>query len=346
MEVELSEKEISDLMMMADKNNNGMIEYKEFIPLGAEVLYGLLLKQQTDKELGLEEDMVINQAVMILFNDEIHDLSQIIVKDCKELDEDTVETVATPQILEIFKKHTGVLNEREYEILYKNIEEEYPEVFPYHEIPNIFFRYKVDIIKNGLSENNVTKLEQYLRELFKIFDTEKVGKISGQTLMEALARADKIMLTQMQLYILRSFVKKDEDGNVDYNKESRFLAEMIKKFFNPSTIKKQAQFMERGFISPDTFMEGWTKEAMVDQINEIFQAYDVDKNKLLDKDEYKKLLTQAGIDLSDEEIYALMKEADTNGDGFVDFNEFQSHFYTILRLIRRNKALYTIIDMA
>jgi len=245
MEVELSEKEISDLMMMADKNNNGMIEYKEFIPLGAEVLYGLLLKQQTDKELGLEEDMVINQAVMILFNDEIHDLSQIIVKDCKELDEDTVETVATPQILEIFKKHTGVLNEREYEILYKNIEEEYPEVFPYHEIPNIFFRYKIDIIKNGLSENNVTKLEQYLRELFKIFDTEKVGKISGQSLMEALARADKIMLTQMQLYILRSFVKKDEDGNVDYNKESRFLAEMIKKFFNPSVLKKQVSLFER-----------------------------------------------------------------------------------------------------
>ena len=72
----------------------------------------------------------------------------------------------------------------------------------------------------------------------------------------------------------------------------------------------------------------------------------MDKNKLLDKEEYKKLLQQAGINLSDEEIYALMQEADTNGDGFVDFNEFQSHFYTILRLIRRNKALYTIIDMA
>ena len=237
--MELSEKEISDLMLMADKNCNGMIEYREFVPLGAEVLYGLLLKQQTDKELGLEEDMVINQAVMILYNDEIHDLSQIIVKDCKEIDEDQEGVIPTSEIYEIFKKHSGVLNEREYEILYKNIEEEYPEKFAYGEIPNIFFRYKVDVIKNGLSENNVTKLEQYLREVFKIFDTEKTGKLSGQVLMEALARAEKIMLTQMQLYILRSFVKKDEHGNVDYNKESRFLAEMIKKFFNPSLIKKQ-----------------------------------------------------------------------------------------------------------
>ena len=27
--------------------------------------------------------------------------------------------------------------------------------------------------------------------------------------------------------------------------------------------------MEKGFISPDTYMEGWTKEAMIDQINEV-----------------------------------------------------------------------------
>jgi len=88
-------------------------------------------------------------------------------------------------------------------------------------------------------ENNVTKLEQYLRELFRIFDTEKTGKISSQAMMEALSKAQKIVLTQMQLYILRNFVGKDADGNVDYNKESRFLAEMIKKFFCPSTLKKQ-----------------------------------------------------------------------------------------------------------
>ena len=43
MEVELSEVEINNLMMMADKNANGMIEYKEFIPIG-KGYYFLLFK--------------------------------------------------------------------------------------------------------------------------------------------------------------------------------------------------------------------------------------------------------------------------------------------------------------
>ena len=96
-------------------------------------------------------------------------------------------------------------------------------------------------------ENNLTKLEQYLREIFRIFDTEKTGRISPQTLMEALSKAQRIVLTQMQLYILRNFAVKESDGNVDYNKQSRFLAEMIKKFFCPSTLKKQVIIVSKIF---------------------------------------------------------------------------------------------------
>jgi len=34
MDIELSEIEINNLMLIADKNNNGMVEYREFIPIG------------------------------------------------------------------------------------------------------------------------------------------------------------------------------------------------------------------------------------------------------------------------------------------------------------------------
>ena len=75
------------------------------------------------------------------------------------------------------------------------------QTFPYNEISNILLGYKVDVIKNGLAENNVSKLEQYLKKLFEIFDEEKTGKIPAETLLEALRKADKILLTQMQVII-------------------------------------------------------------------------------------------------------------------------------------------------
>lgn len=200
MDIELSEIELNNLMLIADKNSNGMVEYSEFVPVGAEVMYGLIIKQQTETDMGIEEEMMVNQAVLVLFNDEIHDLTNILTKDCKEIDEDQFGTIPTAKIMEIFKKHPGVLSEREYELLYKKIEAENPENFKYKELSNILFKYKVDVVKNGLMESNTTKLEQYLRKLFEIFDTQKTGKITPNILMEALTRAEKIVLTQMQVF--------------------------------------------------------------------------------------------------------------------------------------------------
>ena len=31
-------------MLIADKNKNGIVEYKEFIPLGAEIIHGIFMK--------------------------------------------------------------------------------------------------------------------------------------------------------------------------------------------------------------------------------------------------------------------------------------------------------------
>jgi len=54
---------------------------------------------------------------MILYNDEIHDLSQIIVKDCLEIDEDQIKTVPTPKLLEIFKNVKNTKLKREIILL-------------------------------------------------------------------------------------------------------------------------------------------------------------------------------------------------------------------------------------
>ena len=55
MNIEMTEFELSTLTRIADKDDNGVIEYKEFIILGAEFLHGLLLKQQTENKLSLED---------------------------------------------------------------------------------------------------------------------------------------------------------------------------------------------------------------------------------------------------------------------------------------------------
>ncbi|MEY3220204.1 MAG: hypothetical protein RIT27_1561 [Pseudomonadota bacterium] len=58
------------------------------------------------------------------------------------------------------------------------------------------------------------------------------------------------------------------------------------------------------------------------QLKDAFMAFDKDNNGFLDKDELKGAFAPFKGGLTDEEIHALMVEADTNGDGQISFEEF------------------------
>ena len=62
-----------------------------------------------------------------------------------------------------------------------------------------------------------------------------------------------------------------------------------------------------------------------DQIAELRKAFDVmDANKdgVVTPDELRQLLTGLGEEVNDDIINEMIKVADTNGDGKVDFEEF------------------------
>ena len=53
-----------------------------------------------------------------------------------------------------------------------------------------------------------------------------------------------------------------------------------------------------------------------------FQMFDRDGNGLIDRDELKLVMQELGEKLSEEDIDEMIEEADTNNDGFIDYEEF------------------------
>ena len=53
-----------------------------------------------------------------------------------------------------------------------------------------------------------------------------------------------------------------------------------------------------------------------------FQMFDRDGNGLIDRDELKTVMQELGEKLSEEDIDEMIEEADTNNDGFIDYEEF------------------------
>ena len=53
-----------------------------------------------------------------------------------------------------------------------------------------------------------------------------------------------------------------------------------------------------------------------------FTMFDKDKNGYIERDELKQMMSKLGEKLTDGEIDEMMKEADTDNDGRVNYNEF------------------------
>jgi len=81
-----------------------------------------------------------------------------------------------------------------------------------------------------------------------------------------------------------------------------------------------------GTIDFDEFMEMMKKQAEHQdnsaELKEAFKIFDRDGNGYIDAEELKKVVTQYGARLSLEEAEELLNEADLDGDGKLDYNEF------------------------
>ena len=152
------------------------------------------------------------------------------------------------------------LAEEELEGFVKFVKRSYPEFVPYNQLGIFYLSYKVNDIKNGLMDSSLNKMDKYLISLFKRFEGKKKNRINLQQMVDALRQADKFCLSQFQLFMIQSFVEKDDEMMVDYTVEARFVGEAIKKFFTPVLNVKKVKFLEKATVNQTEFMNGWTEE--------------------------------------------------------------------------------------
>lgn len=150
------------LVLSCDKNKNGMIEYEEWVPIGAEIIYGWWLKGQTVQHLHVKEEEFLFEAIMILYNDEIHIICNAVTIECKKHDEDELDYVTHEDFRKILENNSPLLTPNELDGICKFIKRKFPENFPYKNTYNCVLEYKINVIKNGLMESRLTEIDLFL----------------------------------------------------------------------------------------------------------------------------------------------------------------------------------------
>ena len=138
-----------------------------------------------------------------------------------------------------------------------------------------------------LSEEQINEF----KEAFSLFDKDGDGTITTLelgTVMRSLGQNP----TDAELQDMINEVDVDGNGTIDFKE---FLSMMAKKF-------------------KDTDSE--------EEIRQAFQVFDKDGNGTISAKELKAVMESLGEKLSDKEVDAMIQEADLDGDGCINYQEF------------------------
>ena len=142
-------------------------------------------------------------------------------------------------------------------------------------------------------------------------------------------------MTAPDLFLSDAFANADVDG------DGKLSYDELKDLLQCLGLEKDEQKLDKFVRAVDTDGDGvidFTEfQQIVDKMNtkatsfehhlrEMFNFYDEDGNGRIDHFELRALMAQLGVDLSDEELAAMMMEADRDGSDDVDYEEFSALF--------------------
>ncbi|XP_044584586.1 neo-calmodulin isoform X2 [Cotesia typhae] len=145
----------------------------------------------------------------------------------------------------------------------------------------------INLSEYGLTEDQVAEF----KEAFMLFDKDEDGTITMAELgvvMRSLGQRP----SETELRDMVNEVDQDGNGTIEFNE---FLQMMSKK------------------------MKGADGEA---ELREAFRVFDKNNDGLISSMELRHVMTNLGEKLSEEEVDDMIKEADLNGDGMVNYEEF------------------------
>jgi calmodulin len=142
------------------------------------------------------------------------------------------------------------------------------------------------MIADNLSDE---KLIEYITA-FEVFDKDKDGKITTKEIGTILRNLGQNP-SEKQLNEMISEIDQDGNGTIDFNE---FIGLIIKKMKEPD---------------------------LNDEMIDAFSIFDKDGNKFITSHEMRNVLRKIKI-ISDDDIEELVKEADIDGDGQIDYEEF------------------------
>lgn len=161
---------------------------------------------------------------------------------------------------------------------------------------NIVIVILLPLLILNMSKLQVQQLNQ-LREIFARFDMDSDGSLTMLELA-ALLRSLGLKPSGDQLHDLLSNMDSNGNGSVEFDELVRTILPDLKN--NAEVLLNQEQLLD------------------------VFKCFDRDSNGFISAAELAGAMAKMGQPLTYKELTEMIREADTDGDGVISFNEFKT----------------------
>ncbi|KAG5626773.1 hypothetical protein H5410_011991 [Solanum commersonii] len=205
-----------------------------------------------------------------------------------------------------------------------------------------------------------TDSEEELKEAFRVFDKDQNGFISAAELRHVMTNLGEKLTDEEVDEIIRE-ADVDGDGQINYDEFVKvMMAKFVTQYQyifcnllpnfstgcittkelgtvmrslgqNPTEAKLQDMINEvdadgNGTIGFPEFLNLMARKMKdtdsEEELKEAFRVFDKDQNGFISAAELRHVMTNLGEKLTDEEVYEMIREADVDGDGQINYDEF------------------------
>jgi len=302
----------------ADMNEDGMIEYEEFIPLALQIVQGMYAKKRLEQHITDIDQHAEDLLVHGMSRDELTELVSSIFE---RMDQDGSGTLSKAEFATALTSMELGLTRREINTVMFQIDQDGDGGVSYREFVPFAFDLLQKLTSLRLLETELEndELAQYLTDLFKARDVLMVGQLHVDDIRDLLHQA-MLGLSRMQIYTVIS--------------EAEVNAEMMIAY--PTFIPRAVGII-RSMLSFEKSIVKDSKDIGSEAEDKFFQILDeaFDKVDVLPQGDFMSRIQASNI-LNQQEFQAVRHLLNPFGEE-VPIEEAKSQIWSLIKSMRRHK---------
>lgn len=346
----LSKKQIKFLYAEADINDDGTIEYREFIPACVELVMTMQARANTRAQAEEEEAEAHTAAADYFFHGmSKEELEHMLRQSFDEADKDHSGQLDMKEFTAFLKSLPLNLTKKEINMALMEVDTNQDGQVSIEEFVPLFHVIMIEMIKYSILDitRQPSELASFIVDLCQRQDHDGSGFLKPSRIANCIRDAD-LGLTKFQIMMIMSEAPAGDSG-VEY--EKFLIATAVPMIKNIIDVEESVQYKRTKAWKQVQEAEqqaelilGMSRDEFTQVMGSVFQEFDVDESGYLDEVEFENAMRKSGIPFTDQQIMMMLSASDVNDDGRIQYGEFAEVAVQLMAYVQREADLQQVMD--